>query len=74
MSTANDNRYDVSCEGNVCTTPDGQTFTYDPDNSVVTTGDGASLPVSPTPDGMDNPVNIGDYIDGAHGYIDVPED
>jgi len=74
MSTARDNRYDVNCSGNTCTTPEGETFTYDSAAGVVTTGTGESFPVSSTPDGMSNPVNIGDYIPGANGYIDVPVD
>lgn len=74
MSTATDNKYDVTCNGNTCTTPDGQTFTYNPDAGVVTTGDGGSFTVSSSSAGMSNPVNIGDYIPGASGWIDVPMD
>lgn len=71
MSTAADNKYGVTCNGNTCTTPDGETFTYDKAAGSVTLDDGTVIPVSPTPDGMTEPVFIGDYVPGGSGYIDV---
>lgn len=71
MSTAAGNKYGVTCNGNVCTTPDNETFTYDKDGGRVILDDGTVVPVSPTPDGMTDPVNIADYIPGGSGYIDA---
>lgn len=75
MSTATDNKYGVTCEGNTCTTQDGTRFTYDEATNTVIVSDGentGSIPVSSTPDGMTNPIDLSEF--GFNGYIDVPED